>query len=69
MAYLSTTSRPASSSVFADLKAAFTERLAQYRAYRATVNELSALDDRELNDLGVARYDISAIARQAAYRA
>ena len=35
----------------------------QWRNYRRTVNELSALTGRELNDLGIARGDIERIAR------
>lgn len=66
MAFVTTTSRPASTSFFADLAAGLTERLAAHRTYRATVNELSALGDRELDDLGVTRAEIPAIARQAA---
>ncbi len=37
-----------------------------YRRYRETVRELSHLSDRELNDLGIVRYDIPSIARTAA---
>ena len=35
-------------------------------AYRDTVRELSRLDDRELSDLGISRFEIEHIARQAA---
>jgi uncharacterized protein YjiS (DUF1127 family) len=35
-----------------------------YLTYRATVNELSKLSDRELNDLGIQRFQIDSIARQ-----
>jgi uncharacterized protein YjiS (DUF1127 family) len=37
-----------------------------YRRYRETVRELSHLSDRELNDLGISRYDIPNIARTSA---
>jgi uncharacterized protein YjiS (DUF1127 family) len=43
--------------------------LSQIRAYlrhRKTVRELSHLSDRELNDLGIVRYDIDYIARNSA---
>lgn len=33
-----------------------------WRRYRETVNELSRLTNRELNDLGIARADIPAVA-------
>ncbi len=40
---------------------------AQRRAiYRRTYDELSMLNDRELADLGLSRYDIPMIARRAA---
>lgn len=38
-----------------------------YYRYRKTVSELAQLSDRELSDLGIARYDISRIARKAAF--
>ncbi|GIL01597.1 MAG: hypothetical protein BroJett030_14960 [Alphaproteobacteria bacterium] len=37
----------------------------EWRAYRRTVNELNALSNRELNDLGINRADIPFIARRA----
>ena len=37
----------------------------QRAAYKKTVDELSALTDRELNDLGIARTEIPAIAAKA----
>lgn len=36
-----------------------------WRRYRETYNELSRLSQRELNDLGISRGEIAAIARQA----
>ncbi len=36
-----------------------------WRRYRDTVNELSRLSTRELNDLGLNRGDIPGVARQA----
>lgn len=33
-------------------------------AYRQTVKELSSLQDRELNDIGISRADIHRLARQ-----
>ncbi|MPR10239.1 DUF1127 domain-containing protein [Microvirga tunisiensis] len=41
--------------------------LAQIRSYlrnRETANELSRLSDRELNDLGIRRFEIDSIARE-----
>jgi len=38
-------------------------KIRNYMQYRETVAELSRLTDRELDDLGISRYDIDAIAR------
>ncbi len=38
----------------------------KWQAYQQTVRELSALDNRQLNDLGITRSDISRIARNHA---
>ncbi|WP_114948919.1 DUF1127 domain-containing protein [Microvirga calopogonii] len=35
-----------------------------YLTYRATVNELSKLSDRELDDLGIRRFQIESVARR-----
>lgn len=43
--------------------------LSDYRLYRATIAELSALSERELSDLGIHRSMIRSIARQAIYGA
>ncbi len=37
-----------------------------YLRYRETVRELSRLSDRELNDLGISRYEIPFVARSHA---
>ena len=39
------------------------QKLAQFAAYQRTVRELSALDGRRLQDLGITRADIKSIAR------
>ncbi|MBA3448634.1 MAG: DUF1127 domain-containing protein [Pseudaminobacter sp.] len=36
-----------------------------WRRFRETVNELSRLSNRELNDLGINRADIAAVANKA----
>ena len=41
-----------------------TSRLAAWRRYREAVRELSALSDRELDDLGIGRSDIDTVVRQ-----
>lgn len=42
-------------------------RFANYRVYRKTVAELSALSTRDLNDLGISPSMIKRIALEAAY--
>ena len=37
-----------------------------YMRYRETVRELSQLSDRELDDLGISRFQIDNIARESA---
>ena len=41
------------------------QKLAQFAQYQQTVRELNALDNRQLNDLGISRFDIKAVARAA----
>ena len=43
-----------------------TLKIAAWRRYRDSVRELSRLSDRELNDLGIGRADISVLVRQSA---
>jgi uncharacterized protein YjiS (DUF1127 family) len=42
------------------------QALRRYRVYSQTYAELSALSDRELADLGISRFDIRQVAREAA---
>jgi uncharacterized protein YjiS (DUF1127 family) len=41
-------------------------RITTWKRYSRTVNELQALTNRELTDLGIARGDIARVARAAA---
>ncbi|QFU16297.1 DUF1127 domain-containing protein [Microvirga thermotolerans] len=41
-------------------------KIRAYMRYRETVRELSQLSDRELDDLGISRFQIESIARQHA---
>ena len=41
-------------------------RVTQWYRYRSTINELTRLSDVELDDVGIARGDIRAVARAAA---
>lgn len=45
---------------------ALTARLASYRTYRRTLDELSQLSDRDLADMGMHRSTIGDVAREAA---
>lgn len=40
-------------------------RFAAWKAYRETVHALSRLENRELDDLGISRFDIRKIAAKA----
>ena len=42
-------------------------KIRNYFQYRETVAELSRLTDRELDDLGISRYDIESVARQGSH--
>ena len=44
----------------------FLSKVRAYMRYRDTVRELSQLSDRELDDLGISRFQIDNIARQHA---
>jgi uncharacterized protein YjiS (DUF1127 family) len=41
-------------------------KIRAYARYRETVRELSQLSNRELDDLGISRFQIASVARQAA---
>ena len=43
----------------------FARSFNNWRKYRQTCNELNRMSDRELNDLGIGRADISQVARKA----
>ncbi|MBP1807046.1 DUF1127 domain-containing protein [Rubellimicrobium aerolatum] len=55
--------------VLGGLRAALAQRLARYRLYRQTLDELGSLSDRDLADLGIHRSQIVDIATESAYRA
>ena len=69
MAY-ATETRAAGGSLFhkfATFRANVADRFARYQVYRETFVELSALTDRDLMDLGLARGDVHRVASDAAY--
>lgn len=70
MAYVNVTSRAATVSLadrFSGLLAQVKVMIARRAVYNQTVRELNVLTDRELADLGLSRYDIETVAREAAY--
>ncbi|MDH3264245.1 MAG: DUF1127 domain-containing protein [Paracoccaceae bacterium] len=69
MAYINTTDRPALLDLFHGLAGRVREARAKRRAYNITLRELSALSDRDLDDLGISRLNIPEIARESAYGA
>jgi uncharacterized protein YjiS (DUF1127 family) len=52
---------------FNAIKNSIAEGIARFRVYRETQAELESLSDRDLNDLGLSRSGIKAIALEAAY--
>lgn len=70
MAYVNFTSRAANVTVadrFSGLLAQVKAMIARRAVYNQTVRELNVLTNRELADLGLSRYDIETVAREAAY--
>lgn len=61
--------RPVLTNRFGGFLNGLSARVAQYRLYRTTVDELKSLTDRELADLGISRHSVHDIAYQAAYGA
>ena len=45
------------------------KRVADHRLYRRTLNELRALDTRDLYDLGLSRFGLKAVAWESVYGA
>ncbi len=50
-----------------EFRATVADRVAKNKIYRTTLNELSALTDRDLADLGISRSMIKGIAIEAAH--
>ena len=50
-----------------EARSALADRYAKYNTYKATLNELAGLSDRDLADLGINRSMIKGIAHEAAY--
>jgi uncharacterized protein YjiS (DUF1127 family) len=54
-----------SAHLFAEIR----QRIANYRQYRRTLDELSALTDRDLDDLQLSRFSIRQVAWESVYGA
>lgn len=54
---------------FSGLWARVSKALADYRIYRQTLDELEALNDRELADLGLSRLQVRDVAYDSVYGA
>lgn len=70
MAYVNFTSRAANVTLadrFSGLMAQVKAMIARRAVYNQTVRELNVLTNRELADLGLSRFDIETVAREAAY--
>lgn len=70
MAVIATTRLRAVSGLAEDVVAFvrdWSDRAARRSAYRRTRAELAVLSDRELDDLGLSRWDIDRVAREAVY--
>lgn len=42
------------------------QRYQSWKIYRSTLEELQMLSDRELDDIGISRFDVRRVAREAA---
>ncbi|PRY25985.1 uncharacterized protein DUF1127 [Aliiruegeria haliotis] len=51
---------------FTDMVKGYSARVAQYRAYRKTLEELRCMTEAELADIGLSRLVIKDVAKQAA---
>ncbi|MEL7300191.1 MAG: DUF1127 domain-containing protein [Pseudomonadota bacterium] len=70
MAYASNTTAPLSFGLVARLRAVAADAAdawARYSMYRQTFNELMELSDRELQDLGLSRGVLKAVATETVY--
>jgi uncharacterized protein YjiS (DUF1127 family) len=55
--------------IYSDIKAAAKTASVRRTKYRETYAELIALSDRDLNDIGIARYDIARLATEESEKA
>ncbi|RME95320.1 MAG: DUF1127 domain-containing protein [Alphaproteobacteria bacterium] len=70
MAYASVHHHTQTGGILGSLRNAFTALRAAWersRVYANTYNELAALSDRDLHDLGISRSEIKRLAYEAAY--
>jgi len=48
-------------------KKALETKWKQYKIYRRTIKELSVLSNRELEDIGISRYELESITRKTCF--
>ena len=65
--HMNTTAQGAFSKRVAGIIESLRDRLARRKVYMTTHDELSALSNRDLADLGIARSEIKYLAHEAAY--
>ncbi len=53
---------------FADAWKFAAEQYGKWQVYRVTLQELDALNDRELSDVGISRFQIKEVAYEHAYK-
>jgi uncharacterized protein YjiS (DUF1127 family) len=58
--------RPARVKIMTEAIKFISTKLGAWRRYRASLRELYCLTDRELSDLGIARWEIDDVARRSA---
>lgn len=69
MTYATTTHTTANAGFIARLRDSFADRIRRMAVYQQTRSELEAMTDRDLADIGITRFMIADLAREAAARA
>jgi uncharacterized protein YjiS (DUF1127 family) len=69
MAYAAYTNESLRLSADRGWRAQLKQRIADYRLYLRTLEELNALNERDLSDLGISRFEVKRIARESVYGA
>lgn len=64
MAFAPTITAPSRSLTLRQISARFRSALDQWKVRRRTAAELHALTDRDLSDIGIARFEIASVVRE-----